>query len=72
VCLNPSPCPIQPSPSPSLLIALSSARLGPDSGPVKPFAQGQVHWLPSSQSASISADGTTPAHLLRILLPASP
>jgi hypothetical protein len=71
ICVDQSPCSIKPSPSPSLIVAFSAFNLtGLASGQTEKLGEGDVRWLPSSQQATVTLDAATPAHLLRIILPA--
>lgn len=70
ICVGSAPCPVNPSPAPSLIVAFtplnmttgtSQQRYGSDAG--------SVFWLPASQAATITADPGSPTHILRILIP---
>jgi len=73
ICTGTSPCPVNSSPAPSVIIALTPLSLAtgaPEKG--EKLEAGAVCWLPSSQPAIITPDTASPAHVLRILLPAAP
>ena len=76
VCAEPTPCPIDVSPSPSLLIAFDPASemtgiptAGDGQRRVEKLDAGDVRWLPAGHSAEFEPDSSDPAHLLRIILP---
>jgi hypothetical protein len=58
-------CSLDPSPAPSLLVAFTAFRAATDG-----LEPGAVRWLPSSAGLAITP-GTSPAHMLRILIPQS-
>lgn len=70
ICAGPSACSIKASQAPSLVVALSPLLLTSESHGRTRLETGAVQWLPASQSAKIMP-GAEPAHILRILLPAS-
>jgi hypothetical protein len=71
ICVGTSPCPVNSSPAPSLIIAFTPLSMTTGaSGKKENLDAGAVRWLPSSQAATITPDAASPVHILRILLPA--
>ncbi len=70
VCLGAAACPVKPSSAPSLIVAFTPlSMMAGSSVEREKLDSGAVHWLPASQAATIIPDATSPAHILRILLP---
>lgn len=70
VCAAGSTCSIKPTQAPSLLVAISPLSVAANEEQQKEAIEaGAVHWLPSSQTASVIPNTGNSAHLLRILLP---
>jgi hypothetical protein len=71
VCVGTSPCPVNSSPAPSLIITFTPLSMTTSPSQTKyESVAGVVLWLPSSQAATITPDAASPTHILRILLPA--
>ena len=70
VCAGSDACPLPSLSAPSLLVAFTAAEI--TSGKNRALAAGQVAWMNAGQSATVRASAHTPAHLLRMILPASP
>jgi hypothetical protein len=70
ICVGTAPCPVNPSPAPSLIVAFTPLNMttGASQQNYKSDA-GAVFWLPSSQAATITSDPASPTHILRILIP---
>jgi hypothetical protein len=68
ICQPETPCKMDSSVSPSLLIAFSSLKLTENDkvGQGELLKNGDVKWVQGSQSTSIAAASNVPAHLLRI------
>ena len=69
ICVGPSPCAVKAAAAPSLIVVFGPLSLKTAGKTEKPD-NGVVRWLPAGQAAQIAAEAGTPAHLLRILLPA--
>jgi hypothetical protein len=70
ICVDTPTCPVNSSPSPSLLITFTPVSLVIDaSGKKAKLDAGAVCWLPTSQAATLTADAASVVHILRILLP---
>jgi hypothetical protein len=70
VCAAVSNCSIKPTQAPSLLVALTALSVVANEGQQKEVIEaGAVHWLPSSQAATVIPNIGDSAHLLRIILP---
>lgn len=67
VCKIGPACSIPPAPLPALLVAFSAVRLSVDSG-MQNMGLGDLQWIDARHALSISAAGSAPAHLLRILV----
>ena len=72
ICIGASPCPVNSAPAPSLIIAFTPMYIATGASEKREkLDAGAVRWLPSSQAATITPDAASPAHILRILLPAA-
>jgi hypothetical protein len=70
ICVGASTCPVKPSQVPSLIIAFTPLYVTTGASEKKEkLDAGAVRWLPSSQTATITPDAGSPAHILRILIP---
>jgi hypothetical protein len=70
VCAAVSNCSIKPTQAPSLLVAFTPVSVVANKEQQKEVIEaGAVHWLPSSQAATVIPNIGVPAHLLRIILP---
>jgi hypothetical protein len=70
VCAAVSHCSIKPTQAPSLLVAFTPVSVVANKEQQKEVIEaGAVHWLPSSQAATVIPNIGVPAHLLRIILP---
>jgi hypothetical protein len=70
ICVGSSPCPVKPASAPSLIVAFTPLYMAtglPENR--EKLDAGAVYWLASSQAAAITPDASSPAHILRILLP---
>lgn len=67
VCKTGPACSIPASPLPALLVALSAVRLSADAS-MQSMGLGDLQWIDARHALSISAEGSAPAHLLRILI----
>jgi hypothetical protein len=70
ICVGTAPCPVNPSPAPSLIVAFTplNMKTGASQKTDKLGVGGAVFWLPSSQAATITPDPASPTHILRILI----
>ena len=72
ICTGHTPCTLKVPATPSLLVAITPLSLTTgDSDKKEKLEAGAIFWLNSSQGATIIPDPATPAHILRILLPAA-
>ena len=77
ICMPGHTCAVSADSLPSLLIALSPVRLsGASDSAGQSIDLGEVKWIEARQPVTVSASGTAPAHLLRVLVksqrPATP
>jgi len=71
ICVGTAPCPVSPSPAPSLIVAFTPLNMTTGTSQKRYESDaGGVFWLPSSHAATITPDPASPTHILRILLPA--
>ncbi|RXH54269.1 hypothetical protein GRAN_4565 [Granulicella sibirica] len=72
ICTGHTACPIKVPATPSLLVALTPLSLATgDPEKKEKLEAGAIFWLNPAQGATIVPDPASPAHLLRILLPAA-
>jgi len=64
VCVDASGCSVQPSQLPSVIVSFTPMR----SKEPKILEAGAVRWLAPSEGLTITPDGSSPAHLLRIMI----
>jgi hypothetical protein len=71
ICTGSAACIVKPSQNPSLIIAFTSMHFEKETAEKQNehIAAGSVLWLSPTQAASIKQDSSSPAHILRILLP---
>lgn len=70
VCAADSNCSIKPTQEPSLLVAITPLSVASNDGQHKGAIEaGAVHWLPSSQAATVIPNIGDSGRLLRIILP---
>jgi hypothetical protein len=70
VCIDSSACPIKASSAPSLIVAFTPLYVMEGAAEREELDSGAVRWLPASEAAAIVPGAASPAHILRILLPA--
>ena len=71
VCTDSSACPIKASSAPSLIVAFTPLYLKAGAAAEREkLDMGAVRWLPASEAVTIAPGAASPAHVLRILLPA--
>ena len=72
ICAGPAACPIKSSSVPSLIVAFTPFAISPGASEKgEKLSAGTVHWLSSSELVTMTPESGSPAHLLRILLPAT-
>ena len=69
VCVGAAPCAVKASAAPSLIVAFTPVDLAMGSAGKEKLEAGVVRWVPASQGGTIAAEGGSPGHILRILLP---
>jgi hypothetical protein len=74
VCNPGTPCAIDATPAPALLVAFSPLEVfnAGTAHATQRMESGEIQWLQNSKSVSISASGGDPAHLLQIEFPQPP
>jgi hypothetical protein len=72
LCEPSAPCMVRPAPEDSVIVAFTPFEMSLEAAAHKEkLKTGEVRWLSASRGATITPDFASPAHLLRIFVPAA-